>query len=657
MKKLFTTSAIALSCVLLSVSSRAQYALKQADEQYNLFNYTKAAELYTEAYKKNPTLHAAEQLANSYRLMHDYLNAEKWFATTVGITGSKPENHFKYAEALKNNLKYAEARAEYTKYYTLSRPTDTAKLHYWTSSCDSALKWMKNPVPADVKNEAAYNTAQSDWGAMPLGNGIVFTSDRGSKAGEEQGKRNKPFLRFDHGVVPDKEVYGWTGRTYLKLYQTAAGTNAATLFPVDAPTDYHVGTASFSADGNEMYFTLTRIPSKWAGKRDTVKTVNIEIYSSRKDVGSQKWQKPVPFKYNNVQQWSVGDPFITADGQTLYFVSDMPGGLGGTDIWYCTRATNGEWGQPVNLTELNTSGNERTPFMDANNYLYYSSDGAKGMGGLDVFRAVRRSKGYQKQNLGYPFNSPQDDFAFVALKDDASGYLSSNRSGGSGSDDIYSFSYKPAPAYVLAGIVYDKTTRQPVTNSTVTLTQLNGRDIKAKTDAAGAFRFTLYDKATYRLRGEKEGYLSDNDEKAITTAGLAPDQVVRKDLYLDKIVLKKAIRLENIYYDLDKSDIRPDAAVELDKLVKILKDNPTIMIELGSHTDSRGDDDYNKALSERRANAAVDYITTVGEIDDYRIIARGYGETRLLNRCANGVKCSEADHQLNRRTEFTIIKY
>ncbi|MBS7564429.1 OmpA family protein [Mucilaginibacter sp. Bleaf8] len=660
MKKLYTKLILFLLLVLPGLSSRAQYIVKQADQQYDIFNYSKAVELYLKAYKKDSTLHNAERLANSYRFMHDYLNAEKWFAITTAKTGSKTENVLRYAEALKNNLKYAEAKAQYTKYYTLSRPIDTARLNFWTSACDSAMRWMKNPVPVTLKNEASLNSNQSDWGTVIYNNQILFTSDRSAKDKEAVTKKNKPFLRFDYrNEGPNKDIYGWTGRSYLKLYsvpQNAATTDAIQLFELPARADYHVGPPSFTADGTEMCFTMTRIPERWEGRKDSVKTVNIEVYTSKKNPISQRWEKPVPFKYNNVQYWSVGDPFITPDGKTLYFVSDMTGTTGGTDIWYCNRGVDGDWAKPVNFRVLNTTGNERTPVMSTDSIFYFSSDGAKGMGGLDVFRAVPRINGYQKQNMGYPFNSPQDDFAFL-LSSNTTGYLSSNRQGGAGSDDIYSFVYQPAPTYLLTGVVFNKSTRQRIPNSTVTLTPVKGRDLKAQSDANGAYKFTLQSNSEYRLKGAKEGYLSDNDDRPISTAGLPPTQEIRKNLYLEKIVLKKAIRLENIYYDLDKADIRPDAAIELDKLIKILKDNPTIEVELGSHTDSRGDDDYNKELSERRANAAVDYITTVGGIDEYRIIARGYGESRLLNRCGNGVKCSETDHQLNRRTEFTIIKY
>jgi peptidoglycan-associated lipoprotein len=657
-QQLIAISAL-LTFIMLSQGVKAQYVLKQADEQYNLYNYTKAAELYEKAYKKEPTLYTAEHLANSYRLTRNYTEAEKWYATAVALPKSKPDNLLKYAEVLKNNLKYAEAKAQYTRYYTISPSVDQKQLKFWIASCDSAMKWIKNPVLVDIKNEQALNSTESDWGAVKYNNAVVFTSDRENKAEAEAAKRSRPFIKFDGLSGIDKRIYGWTGNKYLNLYQQQNGATTADAvkpFPFIAGTDYHIGAASFTADGNEMYFTLTRLPNNKIKDTARIKTIKLDVYSSKRNGANGAWEKPVPFAFNKEDAYSVGDPFITPDGKTLYFASDMAGGLGGTDIYYCERMADGNWAWPVNVAAVNTPANERTPFLDANGTIYFSTDGDKGMGGLDIFKATKQGRSFGlKRNLGFPINSAQDDFAYV-LTDGTTGYLSSNRVGGTGSDDIYSFAPTPVATYNLEGIVFDKNTRKPIANSTVTLTRPKGVLAKLQTNAAGEFAFVLNENSEYQLKGEKTGYLTDN-LKTFSTVGLAPSETVRRNLYLEKIELQKAIRIENIYYDLDKYDIRSDAAKELDKLIKILKDNPTIVIELGSHTDSRADDDYNMVLSRKRANAAVEYIITEGDIDENRIIARGYGETRLVNKCANGVNCSEAAHQLNRRTEFTIVKY
>ncbi|WP_295770986.1 OmpA family protein [uncultured Mucilaginibacter sp.] len=653
MKKILFSISIVLA---VAYTASAQYVHKLADEQYALYNYSKAAELYLQAYKKKPALYTAERLANSYRMMRDYKEAEKWYATVVTLENSKPQNMFTYAEVLKNNLKYNEAKEQYTKYYTLTPNADLKQLNYWVSSCDSAIKWMKKPVDVDIRNLTTLNSQESDWGAVKYNSNIVFTSDRTEKKDQAELRKKRPLIWFDSNVSLDKNVYGWTGNKYLNLYEQPAAnasTDAVKPFTFIAGTDYHIGAASYTADGNEMYFTLTRLPKEKVKDTAKIATINLGVYSSKLVNG--KWSKPEPFTYNKEEEYSVGDPFIMPDGRTLYFVSNMPGGVGGTDIYYCTKDA-GVWSQPINVKSINTTANERTPFIDVQGNMYFSTDGDKGMGGLDIFKAIHTASGFgSKLNLGYPVNSAQDDFAYV-IYDNASGYLSSNRTGGVGSDDVYSFAYNIPVAYRLEGVAYDKNTRRPLADTYITLTPAKGSPIKVRTGSNGAYAFTVYANAGYQLKGEKNGYLTDS-QKPFSTAGIGPNEVLKRNLYLDKIELQKPIRLENIYYDLDKWDIRPDAEVELNKLIKIMKDNPTIVIQLSSHTDSRADDDYNMNLSRKRANAAVEYIITVGDIDEDRLIARGYGETRLLNKCSNGVKCSEAEHQLNRRTEFAILKF
>ncbi|MNQ89066.1 Outer membrane porin F precursor [compost metagenome] len=331
----------------------------------------------------------------------------------------------------------------------------------------------------------------------------------------------------------------------------------------------------------------------------------------------------------------------------------MPGGAGGADIYVCQRGADGNWSIPVNLKTLNTPGNERTPVLGDDQFFYFSSDGRVGMGGLDIYSAKMQQMQFSDiKNLGYPINSPQDDFAYIKTSA-LNGYLSSNRVGGLGNDDIYSFAAQQVLAFKLTGIAFDKHSNLPLSDAIVILKKVQGQSLKVQTDHTGAFKFNLEQLSDYQLTGEKTAYR--NDLAQLSTKGLTTSTVIERNLYLEKAELDKAIRLENIYYDFDKSNIRPDAAIELNKLVKIMKDNPTIWIELGSHTDSRGNDQYNQWLSQSRANAAVQYIIDQG-IDKNRITAKGYGETMLLNKCANGIKCTEAEHQLNRRTEFKIVK-
>lgn len=643
-------NAIKLSIILVLVIAqgqfaKAQYVIKEADVQYELFNYTKAIELYTSAYQKKKTTHAAERLAESYRLTRDYKQAESWYAILVTMEGSKPDAVLKYAEALRHNAKYLEAKIQFDKYADLDKATTAAQRSLWSASCDSAVKWMQNPRSVTIKNEQGLNSAQSDWGAVKYESGLIFTSDRTNKSAEAKANTNRPFLKFDGSKLPDRNTYGWTGNGYLRLYQKNG--DSVSLFPINPGTNYHIGSPSFTADGNEVFFTLTRIPDHIERKKGEPSTINIELYSSEKVDG--KWAKPNAFRYNAVNSYSVGDPLISGDGKTLYFVSNMPGGKGGTDIYKSTRNSDSTWTDAVNLAEYNSIGNERTPMIDADNNFYFSSDGFAGMGGLDIFK----SEGNLIQNMGYPINAADDDFAF-SLTSKTEGYLSSNRAGGQGSDDIYSFVEKLVLSFKLEGKVFDKQTNEPLANAIVSLTKQDGNTLKTSTTDDGSFKFNLDEESDYAIEAGKTNYRTAAGEP-LTTKGLTESTTLKRNIFLEAIVIGKAIKLENIYYDFDKSDIRPDAAVELDKLVTIMKENPTIWIELGSHTDSRGNDQYNQWLSQSRANSAVQYIIDRG-VDKSRISAKGYGESMLVNNCSNGVKCSAADHQLNRRTEFIITK-
>lgn len=653
MKRSLPLIIISIIFLVVSLPAMAQYVIKKADIEYELFNYSKAIDLYEQAYKKKATLYAAERLGACYRLQNNYKQAESWYAIASGMENADPENILSYAKALQSNSKYAEAKAQYLRYSDIKKDVTAKQRNLWLLSCDSAIRWMKNPTALVINNQTSLNTPKSDWGTSVYGNDIVFSSDREITKVTQGG--GKPFLKFDGSKVPDKQVYGWTGNSYLKLYQANKATYSINLFPLDANTDYHVGPASFTADGKEMYFTLTRIPKKPVYVKGKLATVNIEIYSSKKDESNtNQWGTPIPFKYNKVNDYSVGDPFISKDGKSLYFVSNMPGGVGGTDIYVTRKTVTGDWDIPVNLKELNTEGNERTPMLSNEDNFFFSSDGGIGMGGLDIYKAkLVGGKISDLKNLCYPTNSPQDDFAYFQT-DRKAGYLSSNRTDGIGEDDIYSFTgTEQLLRFRLSGQVLNKKTNAPLANSIVTLSKLDGQKLKMQTDESGDFKFDLDKASDYILTGEKTNFR--NDLATVTTNGLKESTELKQNLYLVKIELDHAIRIENIYYDFDKADIRPDAAVELDKLVKVMKNNPTIWIELGSHTDSRGNDKYNQWLSQRRANAAVQYIIDHG-INKNRIEAKGYGESQLLNKCANGVRCPEADHQLNRRTEFKIVK-
>ena len=646
---------ILLGLYLLTTSamvSRAQNVITKANKEFELFNYVKAVKLYEEAYQKKETYYSAQRLATAYTLIKDYKQAESWSAIAAKMPGSKAVDTLNYAKALQHNAKYSEAKVQYQNYLSNNTQVNLVQQNIWLASCDSAMYWMKNPRKVEITNEKALNSSKYDWSPVAYGNGVVFTSDRKEVAALTV-KKSKPFLKFDGTEWPDKEVYGWTGNGYLRLYFKANNADSISLFPIIAGTDYHIGAASFSANGNSVFFTLTKLPKKLKTVKGKPGTIHVELFSSTKN-NDGTWGKPVSFAYNNANSYSIGDPFLTADGKTLYFVSDMPGGLGGTYIYRSDLASDSTWTKPVNLAEVNTQGNERSPVLNAKGDFYFATDGRVGMGDLDVFKSrMTNGKVEHIENLGYPFNSPQDDFGFSLDDKGTLLYLSSNRENGLGEDDIYRLKAEEKITMMLTGRILNRKTNLPVENATAVLSKVGGGILKFETGKDGKFMMDISPNTDYTVAGIKTGFLSEVNN--LTTKG-AKNPIIEQDLYVDVIELNKSIRIENIYYDFDKWNIRPDAAVELDKLIKILTDNPTIWIELGSHTDSRGKDAYNLNLSQKRAVSAVDYIVSRG-IDKRRITARGYGETQLLNRCANGVECSVEEHQLNRRTEFKILKF
>jgi peptidoglycan-associated lipoprotein len=554
-----------------------------------------------------------------------------------------------YAEVLMNNSKYSEAKQQLQAY--LGKKSDDKRAANLLAGCDSAQVWMTHPVKGNLENMQALNSPYSDWGTAFYNNQFIFASDR-----PYDSVRRQPFFSTSN---IRRRYYGMTGNSYLHLYQSNGKDSAsARLLNKGINGDYHSANATYSADGKEMYYAVTTLVKKggsFLGK-DQPYTLNIEIRKSGWDTARQAWGQAVSFPYNEVFKYSVGDPWIAPDGQTLYFTADHGDEIkGGTDIFYTQKDMDGKWQAPKNMgPSINTEGNERTPYFDEAGNFYFASDGRAGMGGLDIYKAVKSANGeWLVVNLGAPVNSPQDDFAAV-FKSNSVIYFSSNRLSGTGSDDIYRFDIAKILLFTLEGTVRDRKTNEPLRDAVVTLqNKITQTPLKTITDGQGRYTFKLDSVTDYDLSTVKTAYTTVTGIP-LTTKGLTESQTLKKDVYLDKIELKKPVKLENIYFDLDKWNIRPDAAEELDKLVKLLKDNPTWDVEMSSHTDSRAPDAYNIKLSQRRAESTVKYLVEHG-IDADRLSAKGYGETRLVNKCSNGVPCTEEEHQENRRTEFTIL--
>ncbi len=578
MKKTITLILLITAFVSIAQAQEQLTKRQQADRLFERYEYSKSLSLYLEIEaKQRYELSLFERIADCFREMGQYENAEKWYAEVVADPNADIINSYYYAEVLLRDKNFEAAKNLYNLYY--EKTGSKADLAFKLATCDSAAAWMAWPTIYAVKNEESLNSTYSEWGLTYYGaKAFIFTSDRRTNT-----------------LKSEKYVYPWTGNGYFKLFE-AEGTKLTEL-PIKPDNaimtgDYHVGPIALNATQDTAYITITTVVPKTAISLDSKPRSKQRLYTRRLQLviatkKDGKWSGFTNFAYNNVNRYSLGHAALSGNGKVLYFTSDMPGGFGGTDIWFCEKQSNGTWGKPVNCGEgINTRFDEAFPTIN-NGDLYYSSKGLPGMGGYDLFMAQGQKANWAKPvHLPYPINSTSDDFWYIS-KDNLTGYFSSDRQDGIGNDDIYSFSIKPDKA----------PKKQPPHNDSI-----------------------------------------------VAVPAPTPKHFETGDTFV----------LNNVYYDLDKSNIRPDAAIELDKLVLILKQHPTMRIELSSHTDSRASDAYNMALSQRRAASAVAYLVKQG-IDKNRMVAKGYGETRLVNKCSDGVECTEAEHQQNRRTEVKVL--
>ncbi|MFD2513156.1 OmpA family protein [Pontibacter locisalis] len=642
----------------LSSGVQAQSELRKANKHYENYEFALALENYQLAVqKKQPDLPTMQRIADAYRLTRQNRQAEEWYAKLVNTAGRDPQNLYFYADALRSNGKYKEAMEQYLQWAEES-PENEKRAQQLIADSERALAWQRKPVVAEVTPMAGLNSAGfSDFSPMQYGNEIIFTSDRGVT---QKSSKNG--------------VYGWTGRPYLQLFTAKQDEQGNWGRPLALEeminSDYHNATASAAEDGKTLFFTRTHMvpvrntvnpdPTSWAKEPAVKEFVNrLEIFSAEKQ--GEVWANIQPFVYNKVEEYSIGHPALSKNGDVLYFASDMPGGLGDTDIFYTVRNADGSWGEPVNAgPAINTAGRESFPYIDADGKLFFASDGHAGFGGLDVFEAEGSHASWTRvRNVGAPINSSKNDYGIMFTKAGEEGLFSSNRDAENGTDDIYHFKMLARPVVVLVTTIERKLGEQqqnlevPLPNTQIVVSQENSKDpAVVMTDEEGRYYLDARRGDNLSFLGKKDGYLT---QEALANIPATAGDTVVVALLFDKNEVNNSIVLENIYYDLDKWNIRPDAATELDRLVTVLKNNPDVKIELSAHTDSRESVKYNQRLSERRAKSAVDYLVSKG-ISKSRLTSKGYGKTKLVNSCADNVECSEEEHQLNRRTEFRIIK-
>ncbi|MDD2412849.1 MAG: OmpA family protein [Bacteroidales bacterium] len=653
MKKIIYTLFLSVitmhSMLLFSQGSDAQ----KAKQLMNNFEYVKAISMYNSYFSlHSPADEDVRNIASCYLMINDAKQAKEWISRLALKQNPLAKDVFMYGKLLKNEGQYNEAIEQFERYKKLEPTDKNADLQIQSSK--DAKRWIANPELFDVRNVESLNSQNSDFGLIPFEKGFIFTSDR---------KNNS--------IISVEETHGWTGNPYLKLYQVEDASKPESHGSIDPLNDkYHNGPAQFSKTSNEIFFTRTKMvrvtkknrnidPTSWIENIEQSDYENrLEIYSAKLTDG--KWATPTPFAYNKPEEYSIGHPVLSPDGSILYFVSDMSGGFGGTDIYYSIKNADGSWGQPQNAGKtINTAGKEMFPNIDSDGTLFFSSDGHPGMGGLDIFKTTgKKNQWSTPENLKAPINSSKDDFSIYYTEKETAGYFSSNRDGGKGSDDIYYFESAP-PSQLYVAVI---TKTMDENNNIIPLDKVNVKMFSESNDKTkedlkevnGKFSTEVKCKDTYTFVGSKEGYYTKS--KTILTECTRNQDTLFVELIMEKMEIGKTIALKNIYYDFDESFIRDDAKADLDLVVQIMKDNKDIIVELGSHTDARGTDEYNVALSQRRADAAVKYIINKG-IDKTRIVAKGFGETIHLNNCKDDVECTEDEHQLNRRTEFKVTGY
>lgn len=629
MKKIYTI--LLLIVVSTSIATAQNSKTKKADQLYDRLAYTDAAEAYQKLLKKGEgSKYVFERLANSYYFINDTKKAETYYKRVVKGKKVEPELLYNYAQSLKANGKIGDYNT-WMKKFAEAKPTDSR-----------AVDFMKNPnyVPQmieafalfEAKNLADINSEYSEFGGLFVGKDFYFSSARNTS----------------------RKKYDWNEQPFLDVYKaTMVGTTIknATLVEGDVNTKYHEGNVTVTADGKRMYFDRNDyFNGKFEKSEDGVNQIN--IYYTEWIDGNWKGVFSVPF---NSSEYSVGHPALSPDGNTLYFVSDMPGGKGDSDIYKVTINTKGEFGKPERLGDnINTEGKEVFPFIDSNGALYFSSNGHQGLGGLDGFYAEAAGNSFKDPiNLGNGANSVADDFAFNYNPETKTGYMSSNRAGGKGSDDIYGITAITPPCLVTINTqVLNEYTKGAISGARVDLYDTSENKLSTKTtDPNGNVSFEVECDKAYVLQAVAKDYESNatttkeaNDTSIDATIALRP---------IEEIIAEGKVVLNPIFFDYNKHNIKPQAAFELDKLVAIMKKYPAMVIKAESHTDSRGDDAYNLKLSDKRAQATVQYVISKG-IAASRIVGQGYGESNPTVNCEEN--CTEKQHQKNRRSEFIIVK-
>lgn len=631
--------------ILLPMGFFAQEKIiKKADKKFDSEAYVSAIQIYERlANKGMGSEQIYEKLGDANYFNANYVQAEQWYTKRYELKGTFPKEFlYRYAQSLKSAGKTDQAKQIMVQYAKENPSQLRTKNQIKTKAQESIKKGSDVFSIANLNTNSKY----SDYSSSIKGDTLLFASARPKAVGNQ--------------------IYARTGQSYTNLYYAVKrddGSYSKTaLYSKNTFSIFHEASPVFTQDGKTMYYTQNEL--KENNQKRVVDGGRYKIYKSVYQNG--KWNSLGVQDIFAKDSARVAHPALSPDGKTLYFASDARGSFGQSDLFKVTINEDGSYTAPENLgTNINTEGRESYPFVTTDNILLFASDGHQGMGGFDIFAVDLNQKEALPVHLTSPINSPFDDFGMYWNRNTNQGVFTSNRPGGQGDDDLYEFTNNALQPFAfeyntrIFGNLTDKNTNQPLVG-TVVLYDTFGREVnKYQTNESGAFVFEKVNpNQTYRLQANAATYTPNETMVSVaiydkeTEANIALDQDSYK--IQQGLDLAKALSLRHIYFDLDKSNIRKDARVELEKIVEVLNQFPSLKIEIGSHTDSRQSKSYNQALSQRRAKSTLDYLVQRG-INKNRLTAKGYGETQLVNNCADGVSCSEAEHQLNRRSTFVIV--
>jgi outer membrane protein OmpA-like peptidoglycan-associated protein/tetratricopeptide (TPR) repeat protein len=623
MKKIYIILILVLASSLISAQNKDTQI---ADKLFKKFEFISAAESYLKLVaSNNADGYVYSQLGDCYFNIYNTKEAAKWYAKAIAKKQDS-ELYYRYAQMLKANGNYAESNKQMQKFSEMQPNDSRSKIFNENPNYVPVLLDQRKSF--DVKS-IDINSDKSDFGALLMDNTIYFTSARNSNS----------------------KIYSWTKEPFLDIFKANLnedGTISNILLIKEINSKYHDGSVSISRDGSTMYFTSDsfRENSFEKDKASKLKLGRNNIFSAKFVNG--KWDEITSLPFNS-KDYSTGNPSISKDGKTLYFSSNMPGSIGGVDIWKVAISETGSYGTPENLGKsVNTEGNESFPFITSDNVLYFSSDAKQGLGAMDVYK-IDLTKNLEAKNLGKPVNSEKDDFAFTINENKNIGFVASNRNG---NDDI--FKLIPVCNYEVNAIVTNANSGEILAEANVSILDDKSNIISTiKSNNKGEVSFTVDCEKTFTVQAIKDGF-EGNSFAVIASnkkgGSIKIDAVLKP---ISEIITEKEVKLNPIFFEYNNSNITQQGAFELDKLVQIMKNNEKLIIFVKSHTDNRGTDEFNLLLSDKRAKSTIQYVISNG-IDPNRISGKGFGETEPKVDCKEN--CTEEAHEQNRRSEFLIVK-